>query len=138
MKNYKTIFVVFVALIFWGCNLFESTDSPRATLKNYVESSQKKDAAAIKETLSAGTLKMIEESAKSRNTTLDAVLTTDAGGGSAYKQLPETRNEKIEGETATLEVKNAATADWDKIPFVREDGKWKIALDKFLDEALKR
>lgn len=132
MKIYKTIFVAILALSFWGCNMFQPTDSPTVTLKNYVEASQKKDAEAIKQTLSGGTLKMIDESAKRQNTTLEEVLTKDAGN--AYKQVPETRNEKIEGDAATLEVKNAATADWDKIPFVREEGKWKIALDKFLQD----
>jgi hypothetical protein len=133
MKVYKTILLVILALAFWGCGMFQPAESPTGTLKNYVEATQKKDVAAIKQTLSGGTLKMIEESAQRRGTTLDEVLTKDAGG-TTYKQAPETRNEKIEGDAATLEVKNAATADWDRIPFVREEGKWKIALDKFLQE----
>jgi hypothetical protein len=64
--------------------------------------------------------------------TLDESLKKDDGRG--LKEMPETRNEKIEGDTATLEVKNAATNDWDKTPFVKEDGKWKLALDKLIDD----
>ncbi len=53
------------------------------------------------------------------------------------EKLPETRNEKITGDTATLEVKNDKTGKWDTLPFVKENGEWKIALDKFLENMLK-
>jgi hypothetical protein len=51
--------------------------------------------------------------------------------------MPETRNEKINGDMATLEVKNEKTDKWDPLPFVKENGEWKIALDKFLEDMMK-
>lgn len=39
--------------------------------------------------------------------------------------LPETRNEKIAGDIATLEVKSQK-GDWDKAVFYKEDGEWKL------------
>ena len=44
----------------------------------------------------------------------------------------------IEGETATVEVKNNVSGEFQKIPFVKEDGVWKVALDKFLDDVMKK
>ena len=35
------------------------------------------------------------------------------------------RNEKIEGDTATLEVENSFGA-WEIVPFIKENGEWKI------------
>jgi hypothetical protein len=136
MKNYKTILVAFLALAFASCSMFQQAATPTDTLKKFVEASQKKDVEAIKQTLSSGTIKMIEESAKKQNITLEESLKKD--DSNALKEMPETRNEKIEGDTATVEVKNKATNDWDKIPFVKEDGKWKIALDKFMQDLMKR
>ena len=51
--------------------------------------------------------------------------------------MPETRNEKITGDTATLEIKNEKTGKWDSLPFVKEDSEWKIAFDKFIENMMK-
>ena len=48
------------------------------------------------------------------------------------------RNEKIEGDTATIELKNATTNNWQTVPFVKEDGNWKLALDKYLADMQKK
>ncbi|HEX8636431.1 MAG TPA: hypothetical protein VF692_00100, partial [Pyrinomonadaceae bacterium] len=47
----------------------------------------------------------------------------------------EYRNEKIEGDRATLEVKNAYSM-WEKVPFVREEGVWKIDKQGFADQIM--
>ena len=53
--------------------------------------------------------------------------------------IPETRNEKIDGETATVEVKIDESGKNDLVyPFVREDGKWKLARDKQVEAILKK
>jgi hypothetical protein len=44
-------------------------------------------------------------------------------------ELPETRNEKMDGDKATLEIKDKK-AEWQTIHFAREDGQWKIAFDE--------
>lgn len=136
MRVYKTIFLVLLAIVFVGCSQAPKEEMPTDVLKKYLEAAQKKDVEAMKQTLSAGTLKMIDESAKKQGTTLEELLKKD--DGAIPKEMPETRNEKIEGETATVEVKNGATADWDKIPFVKEDGKWKLALDKFMQDLMRK
>lgn len=47
---------------------------------------------------------------------------------------PELRNEKIDGEKATVEVKNRFTGAWTDVPFVKEDGRWKLALGEQTEE----
>lgn len=136
MKIYKTVFFTLLALAFAACNPVQKMDSPTKTLKKFVEASQKKDVATMKETLSSGTLQMIQESANKQNTTVDELLKKD--DANALREMPEMQNEVIEGDTAIVEVKNKATGDWDKIPFVREEGKWKIALDKFMQDVMRK
>jgi hypothetical protein len=48
-----------------------------------------------------------------------------------YKGEPKTRNEKINGDKATLEVENLGekAEKWETMNFVKEDGIWKITQD---------
>jgi hypothetical protein len=118
-----------------ACSLLSSS-TPTATFKHFFEASKKKDPAAIRKTLSKGSLEMFDKIAKEQNKTTDDMLKeVDKDGKS--ETMPETRNEKIDGDTATLEIKNQKTDKWDTLPFVKEDGEWKIAFDKFIENMMK-
>lgn len=79
---------------------------------------------------------MMEENAKSQNTTVDELLAK--GSAAPFEELPVMRNEKIAGDTATVEVKDKSSEKWTTLPFVKEDGGWKVALDKFVEEMKKK
>jgi len=119
-----------------GCKLTSS--SPSATFKAYFEAQKKKDVTGIKKTLSKSSLDMMEKAAKEQNKTVDKALTEglESPAGKSDK-TPETRNEKIDGNNGTLEVQNEQTKKWDIVYFVKEDGEWKIALDKTIEEMFK-
>ena len=136
MEICKKMLIALCALFVFGCGAIQQTSSPTETLKTFIEASDKKDVEKIKGTLSKGTLNIIEGSAKAQNTTIDELLKRE--NGIPLKEIPETRNEKIEGETASLEVKNVVTDDFDRVPFVKEDGVWKIALDLFMRDMQKK
>jgi spore germination protein GerM len=116
-----------------------STSSPTSALKAFYEAQKnKKDVAAYKKTLSKGSLAMLEQGAKERNKTLDEALKEAlADPTSKTPTMPETRNEKIDGDTATLEVQDDQSKRWSTMYFVKEDGDWKVALDKTLTEGFK-
>jgi hypothetical protein len=137
MKIYQTIIVVLCALFVFGCSSIQpQTKNPTEVMKALNEASKTKDVAGIKNSVSKGTLNLIEESAKAQNTTVDELLKKD--NGAPFKDLPEMRNEKIEGDTATIELKNATNNDWETVPFVKEDGVWRLALDKYLEDFKKK
>lgn len=128
--------VCFGLLIAAACNGTGPGSSPTASFKGLFEATRNKDAAGIKRRLSKGTLAMMETIAQKQNKKLDDMLTTsmnDSANNSA--KIPETRNEKITGDTATLEVKDEKSGKWQPIPFVKEDGEWKFAMDKLVREA---
>ncbi len=52
--------------------------------------------------------------------------------------MPPTRNEKIDGDSATLEVQDEKSKDWEKLYFVKEDDEWKFAIDKTMEELFKK
>ena len=124
-----------VSLTCLACGRFGS--SPTATLKAFYEATQKKDAEGIKKTLSKGTLEMLEGFAKAQGKTLDESLKSGLASDTSSDKMPETRNEKIDGDKATVEVKNDKTGQWETVPFVKEDGTWKIAFDQMFRDAFK-
>jgi hypothetical protein len=74
--------------------------------------------------LSDETIKMHEREAKAQNVTLDEILLRDTLFNPNQRSV-EYRGENIEGETATLQVKNSF-GSWETVPFIREEGVWKI------------
>jgi hypothetical protein len=97
-------------------------DTPTNAFHRYLEAVAKKDAAVMKEHTTRNSQKLVDETIKNQIVKISE---------------RETRNEKIAGENASLEYKNAATGTWDTIYFVRENGRWKVALDKSMDEVLR-
>jgi Domain of unknown function (DUF4878) len=133
----KGVMCLSIALVLGmsGCSMLNRS-TPTATFKAFFEASRKKDVAGMKKALSKGTLEMYDKLAKEQNKSTDDLLKeTDKDDKS--EKMPETRNEKITGDTATLEVKNDKTGKWETLPFVKENGEWKIALDKFLEDMMK-
>ena len=104
--------------------------SPGAIFQAFYESLKNKDVEAYKKTVSKNTLQILERRAKEMDRTLDVYIKMDMD--KPTRKLPdklETRNEKIEGDRATLEVKNTE-GGWNTVPFVKEDGQWKVSIDE--------
>jgi hypothetical protein len=108
-----------------------SSTSPTETLRALSEASKKHDPALIKHYLSEGTLRLLEQSAREQNKPVDDILREE--DGPPFLELPEMRNEQISGDTATVEIKGAEMKEFDALPFVREDGMWKVAIDKYVE-----
>lgn len=136
IKPFK-FFALVCAFLLFGCNSpVEQTKSPTETLRALSEASKKKDTEAIKSYLSKGTLDLLQQSATRREKPVDELLKEE--NGAPFQNLNEIKNEQITGETATVEVKNDVTGEFDKIPFVKENGVWKVALDVYMKDVMKR
>ena len=133
MKILQFIFILVSAFAFISCNLSKKNDSPKEVFSKFLSAKADKDVETVKKLISSGSLKMIQRSAEDQKTTVDELLKVD--DQSSLSQSLEIGDEKIEGETATVEVKNPRTQEWEKMPFITEDGKWKIALDTALAKA---
>jgi len=134
----KTLFFIsiFALALAAGC---KSTPPPSATFKAYFEAQQKKDIPAMKQTLSKTSLEMMEASAKQQQLTVDKMIASQLENPAAkVDKMPETRNEKVTGDTATLELHNEDANRWDTMYFVKENGAWKIALDRTMEEMLRK
>lgn len=129
-----TIFLSAI-LFFAGCSNAPKPQTPMETLKLYASARKKKDAETMKSLLSAASLKMSETEAKEKNKPLNDIILEENLFSENVTQV-EFRNEKTEGENASVEVKNQF-GTFDTVSFIKEDGSWKIAKDKFKDNIMK-
>ncbi|NNE99545.1 MAG: DUF4878 domain-containing protein [Pyrinomonadaceae bacterium] len=108
--------------------------SPKETITKFVAGIQKKDGAMIKSCLSKASVEQFEKDLKASGSENDKKsieeLLVETFEDEDLQKAPEMKNEKIDGDEATLDVKDDETEKWDSIPFVKEDGAWKIAFDK--------
>jgi hypothetical protein len=137
MKN-RRFYILFLAIVVTACNSNQpAADSPSNALKQYVAASQKQDIAAMKALLSKGSLELIEKSAKLQNASADDLLRRESMV--KIQKAVETRNERVEGDAGSVEVKNETTGEFDMVmPFVKEDGAWKLARDKYIADLMKK
>lgn len=100
--------------------------SPTEVYKTAHTARQKKDIATLKKIFAKDILEFFTEIGKVDKKSLDDMLLEmckDAKPGEA-----EVRNEKITGETATLEYNE--DGKWKTMDFVKEDGAWKMTIAK--------
>lgn len=136
---YRKIFILFLlCLAVASCSSSNApqTKTPLETLQTYVKAFQKKDYTTMKLLLSEATIKMHQQAAKDQGVTLDDIVQRETLI-SPEQKTAEFRNQKIDGEKATIEMKNSFGA-WDTINFVREEGTWKIDKQSFANQILQQ
>ena len=115
-----------------ACSSERQPATPVETFQTYVKAFKKKDITTMKLLLSKDTIKMHEQEAKAEGVNLDDVVKRDSMLGEGQTTV-EYRNEKIDGDKATLEYKNSYGI-WERIPFVKEDDEWKIDKKGYADQ----
>jgi hypothetical protein len=124
MRFYIKILITLFALLLFACADAAKPSTPLETLKAYTAAIKKKDTTTMKLLLSDASIKMAEQEAKVQGVPLDEVVKRETLF-SENQSTVEFRNEKIEGERATIEMKDSLSS-WNTVPFVREEGIWKI------------
>lgn len=104
-----------------------SLATPTETYRTGYAARKNKDIAGLKRVLSKDALDFLTEMGKEEKKTLDDQLKALADRPQADKA--ETRNEKIDGDTASLEYLNER-GTWSTMDFVKEGGDWKIGMPK--------
>lgn len=123
MRIWSRILIFSLAALVASCGQ-RSEATPLETYKTYTKAIKNKDTAAMKLLLSDATIKMDEQEAKAQNVPVDDIVKRETLFIESQKSV-EYRDEKIDGDKATLQVKNSF-GSWESVPFVREDGVWKI------------
>ncbi len=119
----KIVLVSIFAVLLAACGQ-PKVASPVDTFKTYTKAIKQKDTTTMKLLLSDATIKMHEREAKAQGVTVDDIVKRETIFSENQKTV-EFRNEKIDGDKATIEIKNIYNK-WEKLPFVLEEGAWKI------------
>lgn len=104
-----------------------SASGPAAAGRAYYEAINRKDITAAKRYLSAGSISKLEAEAKDLGKSLDVAF-REAAEKTGGDIMPEFTNEKISGDTATVDMKGGGVTV--VMPMVKEGGEWKLAIDK--------
>lgn len=124
-----TLTLALIALMVAACGAADSgPDSPSGVSKRFIEAARSKDAKTFKSLLSKKSLESIEKDAKEASMSADEMI-TKVLGEDLFKVTGkiETRNEKITGDKATVEIKDDK-GKWSENELVKEDGNWKVSI----------
>ncbi len=123
-----------LGMLLSGCAAERERATPLETFKTYAKAVKAKDLTTMKLLVSAETMKMYEQEAKAMGVTVDDIASRETLFNES-QTVVKTRNETINGDMATVEVENAF-GRWETIPFVREDGDWKIDKKGYADRMM--
>ncbi len=136
MCFYKKFLVVLSTCFIFACAGKFVSSTPLETLKAYTLAIKKKDSTQMKLLLSDASIKMAEQEARAQNVTLDEIMKRETLFSETQRSV-EFRNEKVDGDQATIEMKNSFNA-WTTVPFVREEGVWKIDKQGFANQMMQQ
>ncbi|MEP6944540.1 MAG: hypothetical protein ABJA02_01390 [Acidobacteriota bacterium] len=103
-------------------------DTPTEAYKRLFAAVKAKDIEAIKKQMSAKSIEFASMAAARNKTPIEKVFENGYTGTTFSPTLPELRDERIAGDEAGLEVWNSKDSRWEDLPFVKEDGVWKLAV----------
>lgn len=119
-KHLASVVVALIAITMTSaCS--KKGQTPTEGFKAFYEAAKSKDAAALKKTIAKKLLAELEDQAKQAGKPFDEFL-VDVNVPPSF---PEVRNEKIDGDKATIEVKGASD-NWRPTKLSKEDGVWKL------------
>src|SRR4051794_11345867 len=103
-------------------------DSPTESYKRLFNAVKAKDTKAIRQEMTKKTIEFGESTAKQFNKTLDEHFANGFTGTTFSDTLPPIRDERIKGNMGAIEVYNAKEHTWEDLPFILEDGRWRLAI----------
>ncbi len=103
-------------------------DTPTEAYKSMYAAVKAKDNARIQQLMSKNTLTFAGFALEKQKQSLEKVLENGLTATTFAPSLPEIRDERVSGEFGALEVFSQKDNRWEDLPFVLEDGMWKLAV----------
>lgn len=102
--------------------------TPREAYRLLYEAVKAKDSARIQQMMSKNTMTFAGFATQQQNQSLEKVFENGLTATTFSYTLPEMRDERISGNFGAVEVFNQKDNRWEDLPFVLEDGGWKLAV----------
>ena len=103
-------------------------DTLEAAYTRLFDAVKKKDTEAISKEMSQETLKFAAGASARLNKTIEETLANGFTATTFANAVPQMRDPRIKNGFGSLEVWNVQEQVWEDLPFVAENGKWKLAI----------
>ncbi len=105
-----------------------SEPTPTNAYKLLYKSVKAKNTDDIKSVLTQKTLNFVDSAAQRQNVTVEKVLENGLTATTFTTVMPEIRDERIKDDMGAIEVWNYKDSKWEDLPFINENGGWKLAV----------
>jgi hypothetical protein len=105
-----------------------SAKSPTEGYKNLFAAVKAKNTEAIKANVTKKTQELAATVSSKNGKPIEEVFANGFTGTTFAESLPEIRDERIADTMGAIEVWNVKDKRWEDLPFMLEDGSWKLAV----------
>ena len=112
----------------FACNQASGGTTPTEAYKLLFAAVKSKNTESIKKQLTKKTVDFGAMASEHNNTPIDKVYENGFTATTFADTLPTMRDERINGDMGALEVWNSKDSRWEDLPFIKEDGAWKLAI----------
>lgn len=106
----------------------EGGTSPIDAYKKLYAGVKSQQIDAIKAVLSDKTIGFAQFASERQSQPFEKVLENGFTMTTFSETLPEMRDERVKGDMGSLEVWNSNESRWEDLPFIKEDGSWRLAV----------
>lgn len=126
------IVVISVMLLAFACGGQNDSggggSSPTDAYKRLFTAVKGKDVEAIKKLLTKKSLELGVMQSQRNKKPLEQVYENGFTGTTFAETLPNIRDERAKGDMGSIEVWNSKESKWEDLPFIKEEGGWKLAI----------
>ncbi|MFL6468168.1 MAG: hypothetical protein ACJ72Z_09460 [Pyrinomonadaceae bacterium] len=112
-------------------------DTPTAAYKRLYEAVKSKNTETIKAQMTKNSVELANMISSQNKTPLDKVFENGFTGTTFSPALPDIRDERVDCNMGAIEVWNAKEQKWEDLPFIIEDGEWKLAIGELFKGSFK-
>jgi hypothetical protein len=105
-----------------------ASDSPTEAYKRLFNAVKSKNTDAIKAEMTEATIQFAEMVSQRNNTPIEKVFENGFTATTFASKLPTIRDERIADDMGAVEVWNSKESKWEDLPFIKENGAWKLAV----------
>lgn len=116
------------ALLLGAVSQALSSDTPTEAYKRLYAAVKSRDTEAIKQQMSKKSIDFGAMAARRNNTPLAKMYEHGFTATTLSDTLPTIRDERVKDDMGAVEVWNVRDEKWEDLPFVLEDGVWKLAV----------
>ena len=114
-----------------------SGDTPTEAYKRLYAAVKKKDTEAIKGEMTSKSIDFAKMAADRNGKPIEEVFANGFTATTFAEKIPEIRDQRINENMGSVEVYNSKDARWEDLPFIQENGAWKLAIGEMFAGSFK-